>query len=103
MSIGILRNPGRRESKSKQKQGNAEERAKSGDWGEVPPMSLFLLSQCPGFPRMVNWMNCVESRRGGPIDPSPLKALCNYFFFESVPNICTFSNQFSVIYLHGVQ
>ena len=33
----------------------------------------------------VNRMNCVESRRGGgPIDPlPPLKASCNYFFFEA--------------------
>ena len=29
-------------------------------------------------------MNCVESRRtGGPIDPPPPHASCNYFFFEA--------------------
>ena len=28
----------------------------------------------------VNRMSCVESRRGDPIDPPPLKASCNYFF-----------------------
>ena len=29
-------------------------------------------------------MNCVKSRKGGPIyTPPPLKASCNYFFFEA--------------------
>ena len=33
----------------------------------------------------VNRTNCAETRRGGggPIDPSPFKASCNYFFFEA--------------------
>ena len=31
----------------------------------------------------VNRMNCIESRRGGDDWPPPLKASCNYFFFEA--------------------
>ena len=32
----------------------------------------------------VNRMNCVEGKRGGPIDPPPpLKASCNYFFLKA--------------------
>ena len=38
------------------------------------------LAICTKF--QVNQMNCVESRRGGPIDP-PLKASCNYFFLKA--------------------
>ena len=41
------------------------------------------LLDVPNF-MSIGWIVCVESRRGGgPIDPPPFKASCNYFFFEA--------------------